>query len=73
MASAMDTDTNTALRILNVMTQRGLLNVTKEKRGAAHSFWYTKAKPSIDPARIKWRNNPDFKPMPSRWMIGVPI
>jgi hypothetical protein len=74
MASCIDTDTNTALRILNVMTQRGLVNVTKEKRGAAHAFWYTKAKTSIDPIRIPWRTCSNaFTGSPHYQRIGVPI
>jgi hypothetical protein len=73
MASAMDCDSNNALRILVVMADRGLVNVTKEKKGGAHMYWYTKSKTSIDPIRIPWRKHPNYHPMPSRWAIGMPI
>jgi hypothetical protein len=74
MASAMDCDSNNALRVLVVMADRGLINVTTEVKGASHMYWYTKAKISIDPIRIPWRTCSNaFTGSPHYQKLGVPI
>lgn len=73
MGSAIDNTSPKALEILHLMTERGLVHVTTEIRGSSQMYWYTKAKPGIDPSKIPWRKHPDFHPMPSRWQIGAPI
>jgi hypothetical protein len=74
MASAMDCDTNTSLRVLAVMADRGLISVTTEVKGSSQMYWYTKAKQSIDPIRIPWRTCSNaFTGSPHYQKLGVPI